>query len=206
MSSDLVVLGYDARERWCPRERLWPDERCAQYLLRPDVERPMSADVMVWPSVFANRQMDLLELEDLHIGSAGAAAPEMRGWVQWLWSDLDALRAALPDAHDRPHDVVAITTPAPWHFDVPVSSPAAPSDGWMPLGYDVVDGWLLSGLTNCGYLDEDDIDGWRSHWARHLNDRHLFDDDRTADAFAAATSKRVREHAPFLTCRVWKVD
>lgn len=205
VSSDLVVLGYDARERWCPRERLWPDERCAHYLLRPDIERPLSADVLVWPSVFVDAQLDLLDLEDLRIGSAGLPAPDMRGWVQLLWSDLGSLRRALSGVDDRPHDIVAITAPAPWHFDVPASSPAAPSDDWVPLGYDVVDGWLLSGLSNCGYLEEDDIEGWRSRWARYLNDRHLFDDRVAADAFAAATSNRVREHAPFLACRIWKV-
>ena len=33
------LLGYDARELWLERSRVWPDARRAQYLLRPDVEK-----------------------------------------------------------------------------------------------------------------------------------------------------------------------
>jgi hypothetical protein len=200
-----LILGFDARERWCPRDRLWPGDRRANYLLRPEVDRPLSADVLAWPSVFADPQLDLVGLDDLHLGSAGLPAPGMRGWVQDLWADLAALRAALGSAGDRAYDVIAITTAAPWHFDVPASAPAAPAADWQPLGYDVVDGWLLSGLTNCGYADHEDIGAWRRRWADRLNGHHLFDELEPAQAFAAATARRVREHAPFHACRIWKL-
>ncbi len=196
-----MVLGYDVRERWCPLERLWPAPRRQQFLLRTDVAKPLSADVTVWPGVFADPQLDWLEEPGL--GSNGVPVPSMRGWVQNLWQSLAAIVAALPE-HGGPVDIIAVTSPVPWHFAVPVSEPPGLDDSWDLLGYDVVDGWLLSGLMNCGY-EEHEVDTLRSRWARLLNAHHLFGAEGDAAAFVVVSDARVREHAPFRVCGLWRL-
>jgi hypothetical protein len=204
MNRSETLLGYDCRERWCPRERLWPPGRTEGFLLRTDVEKPLSTDVFVWPSVFEDQQLGLLELDDLDLGPAGLHTPAWRGWVQDLWQDLATLRAAAAPRLERGFDVIAVTSSAPWHFDVPECVPATLGDQWSLLGFDVVDGWLLSGLTNCGYL-RDEIEAQRSRWAPHLNAHHLFDDEAQASEFAKLADLRVREHAPFYICALWRL-
>ena len=49
-----VLLGFDAREMWLTgmREMGPADGRLSQFLLRTDLDDILSADTMVWPSVF----------------------------------------------------------------------------------------------------------------------------------------------------------
>ena len=205
LDRSLTLLGYDGRERWCPRERLWPADRNQDFLLRADVEKPLSADVIVWPSVFSDAQLDLLGLEDLGLGTAGLPSPSVHGWVQGLWQDLGALRTELAPVIERKFDVIAVTSSAPWHYDVPHCVPPSLDDEWSLLGFDVVDGWLLSGLSNCGYREEE-IEPLRSRWAPCLNAHHLFNDEGEAVALARLTARRVREHAPFFVCGLWRLE
>ena len=204
IDKSLTLLGYDCRERWCPRARLWPAERVQKFLLRTDVEKPLSTDVFVWPSVFQDQQLGLLELEDLRLGPTGLPTPSLHGWVQDLWQDLSAVRGALAPLIGQRFDVIAVTASAPWHDDVPECVPATLDDEWALLGFDVVDGWLLSGLTNCGY-SHDEIETLRSRWAHRLNAHHLFDNEGHATEFASLADLRVREHAPFYVCGLWKL-
>lgn len=196
------ILGFDARERWCPRERLWPAERAARFLLR-DTEKPLSTDVMVWPSVFEDPQLDLLGMDDLSLGSAGASAPAFRGFVQDLWQDLDALERALTPVTAGRYDVIAVSVDGEWHPSTPPCVPADLDAQWLHLGFDVSDSWLLSGLSNCGYAQEE-IDAMRAQWGPRLNAHHLFDDRLDASAFATLCGERVREHAPFHVYGLWR--
>lgn len=196
----MIVLGYDARERWCPRDRLWPQSRVAEFLL-VDVPKPLSVDVFCWPSVFADPQLAVLGLDDLQLGPKGLAAPSWRGTVQDLWQDVAELDAALAATDGRPHDVIAVTTQPGLH-------PAAPGahlrgSGWTCLGWDVADGWLLSGLSNCGYVSGE-RDPLHADWAHRLNVHHLFAEEGDAAAFAELTSIRVPEHAPFFAYGIWR--
>ena len=45
------LVGFDARTIVVPD---WLQKRRDEYLLRPEVEHPCSADEMVWPSIFDN--------------------------------------------------------------------------------------------------------------------------------------------------------
>ena len=75
------VLGYDARETWDTGKTGWPEPRRREYLLRPDVAKPLSTDTSVWPSIFATPSGPdpdtPYQLE----------APAWTGPVQWLWDD-----------------------------------------------------------------------------------------------------------------------
>ncbi|MGH9657014.1 MAG: hypothetical protein ACRD96_00630, partial [Bryobacteraceae bacterium] len=81
----------------------------------------------------------------------------------------------------------------------PYAEPTAPgalAPAWRLLGYDVSDGSLVSGLSNCGYRD-DEKSGMRPQWGPHLNEHHLFDDPVRAAEFARLCGERIKEHAPF---------
>jgi hypothetical protein len=73
---------------------------------------------------------------------------------------------------------------------------------WTPVGYDVCDATLLSGLLNCGYAGADErLEALR--WSPSLNQWHLFRASGDAASFAAATDERVPEHAPFRVFRLY---
>ncbi len=67
---------------------------------------------------------------------------------------------------------------------------------WKLLGFDVSDGSLLSGLSNCGYAAEESK-SLRAQWRGHLNQHHLFEEPASASGFCRLTDARVPEHAPF---------
>jgi hypothetical protein len=77
------LVGFDARIGDVPA---WLQEQREQYLLRPDVERPMSADEMVWPSAvdypYPSRDQD-------------ENGTTERAWTSRnapLWDDLERLK------------------------------------------------------------------------------------------------------------------
>jgi hypothetical protein len=76
---------------------------------------------------------------------------------------------------------------------------------WSLLGYDVADGALTSGLSNCGY-DPSERPSLRRDWAGELNEHHLFEDPAAARAFRDVTDARVPEHAPFLVYCLLRID
>jgi hypothetical protein len=200
------LLGYDARAEASGLTGLWPVGRRELFLLRADVAMPLSVDTLVWPSVFDTGQgigLPRPERERLHL--AGMSKPAYTGVNAGLWEDLAALRRYLGE-HSRevgPHRIIAVSR---WSgsgaglaavgLDLARTSPQRPDSQWRRLGYDVADGSLLSGLSNCGYRPEEAAP-LRAQWAARLNDAHLFDDPNEAGRFCAVADARVPEHAPF---------
>lgn len=210
-----VLLGFDARACWIEREHVFPQSRVDIHLLRVDVERPLSTDVMVWPTVFRNESVSALSLELEGVGDSGLQAPSFVGPVQELWSELEALQETIRTqaaALRGPASVIAVTVESGWEqpftglslsgLDKP--SPADLDERWSFLGFDVSDGFLLSGLTNCGYGNE--RDHLRTTWAPRLNRWHLFDSHDDAKTFAALSDERVESHAPFFVFGIWRLD
>jgi|SRR5215469_2481513 len=214
-----TLIGFDVRERWMLPDRLWEPQRRAQYLLRNDIIKPLSTDVMVWPSIFDTGQGRHLDpAQRLHLGLGGVQAPSWIGPNPGLWSDHDRMVATLrhhvPE-HSwsvRPLQVIAVT----WLSDAgftdagefgPYAEPTTPKGlrpEWIRLGYDVSDGSLLSGLSNCAYTDvERDI--LRQEWGRRLNRYHLFEESDRASRFREITNRRVPEHAPFFVYGLYSV-
>jgi hypothetical protein len=188
-----AVLGFDAREGWADPLRLWPAARRMQYLLRPDIVKPLSVDVMVWPSVFRDPGVEQLHLGD-GLGNDGIIPPAFVGPCHGLWTDLDEMRGVCVFSA-RPLRVVAVVAQ-----EHPLAGHSAALDGsaaaaWPTIGFDVADEYLLSGLTDCGYGDEL-VDAQR-RFGGALNEHHLFANDADARAFAAFSDTRVTEHAPF---------
>ncbi len=63
----------------------------------------------------------------------------------------------------------------------PVQPPAC-GRAWQQVGFDVSDGSLLSGLSNCGYVGRES-ETFRARWRGHLNEHHLFTELAPAGCF-----------------------
>ncbi len=63
---------------------------------------------------------------------------------------------------------------------------------------------LLSGLSNCGYTEEE-LPRFAASFARYLNDYHLFESLETAMDFKELTDRRAKEHAPFYIYGLWRI-
>ena len=75
------------------------------------------------------------------------------------------------------------------------------------LGFDVADREMwVSGLMNCGYLDEDWAEFDLERFVPHLNRWHLFDELEPAKEFAEVSDLRVKEHSPFSVFRLATID
>jgi hypothetical protein len=220
---DERLVGFDAREWWRGFGAAWSQERRGRFLLRADVDKPLSTDTSVWPSIY--------DLGDSRVGYLPAeppallAPPAWTGPVQQMWAELDALRGHLRAAGEPrvpPHRLVGVALVAgasakpdleTWMRPLPDHSarlvegavaPSTPGPGWSALGFDVSDTWLLSGLSNCGY-SASELAGLRSEFGPYLNRHHLFDEVEPAVRFARLRSGQVTEHAPFFVYRIWSI-
>ncbi len=201
------LLGFDARERLANGDDLWDAARRETFLLRVDVPKPLSVDTVVWPSLFDTGQgigFPAAERERLHL--AGLPTPSWIGPNVGLWDDLARMRQYLAEdqAEKDAHALAAVC----WFSDRAFSDagpfgphlgPTLPPErdpAWQFLGFDVADGSLVSGLTNCGYSPAE-AQRLRRRWATHLNESHLFGDLEPAFRFRDSANRRVPEHAPF---------
>jgi hypothetical protein len=192
MQPEGKLLGFDAREMWQEFHIIWSQERIENFLLRHDIKKPLSTDTMVWPSVF---------------DEVGELAPPYN-WRGRLWDDWhkmeDFIEARWISA-PRPFWIIGITLisgdfsnqqEAMGYPTLPALNPPAGSEAWTLLGYDVSDHSLLSGLSNCGYWEEEKP-GYKQRWGQHLNEYNLFTEVQPAIEFKEITDRRVSEHAPF---------
>jgi hypothetical protein len=197
MEQGSQLLGFDAREppvgagEEVVLQTTWDAGRRSLYLLRQDINVVASVDPHVWVSA--------LPMES----TLGIGFPRRNDAVG-LWCDLSAIRDALAAIQKR-SQLIAVTVTTShldqWRREVLEPSfwptdPAELDDTWRPIGYDVADASLLSGLSNCGYTpDEKSLLSARFH--AHLNEFHLFRNALEADQFRHETDARMPEHQPF---------
>jgi len=190
-----LLIGFDARERFLKFKDIWDTHRIEQYLLREDIIKPLSVDVMVWDSVF-----HVLQVEPL----------DWRGPRQ-EWDSLERLKAVIERENiNRSYWLVATSQ---WTTAEKKNAleklygiiPASPSHEWNLLGFDIADELLLSGLMNAGYgIEQREI--LSQQWARHLNQYHLFEDLDIALKFKSLTDERVKEHSPFSVYGIYLIE
>jgi hypothetical protein len=72
------------------------------------------------------------------------------------------------------------------------------------LGYDVADGSLISGISNCGY-DSTEIRTLRATWSSSLNGNGLIGTLDSAMRFKSMTDARVPEHSPFWVFGIYRM-
>ena len=204
MSSNELLLGFDAREMGLDVAEYWPEERKRHFLLRQDIVKPLSTDILVWRSVF--------DVEPT------LQRPQWTGPIQELWEDLATLQTSLDtawSARTLPSWLIAVTLQEEvceredlqeWYDRVSNFIPALRDPAWALLGYDVSDKWLLSGLSNCGYgSNESEIQILRDTYASSLNEHHLFEAIKPAVDFMQVSDERVRAHAPFFVFGLWLI-
>lgn len=195
------LLGFDARhtDEDCARDPLPSDVR-QQLLLRSEVQCPLSIDPHIWPTYFLYypEAWDALgrqrpRLIDVDSDCSGG-----------LWLSLDRMKRRLSE-HVRPAILLAVELLAPAETTVdgfPSSliysrpEPSTLPAGSLLLGYDVADGGFWSGLSNCGYSEED-AGRLRPEWAKRIDDHGLLQTQEDAFAFRDISNRRVPEHAPF---------
>ena len=186
-------MGYDAR--YCiDFAEQWPEERRNDFLYRLDVRKVLSVDTTVWPSMFA----DLPELLSAHLRSPAPCG---------LWADERALSKALAERAPVPAvrtikvtlalDGAETRHPASGQLAHIVEAPSQGGE-WQFVGFDVGDAYLLSALTNCGFLSgHDNAEALRREWTPHLNEFHLFSELSAASAFRRFSDVRLAsDHAP----------
>lgn len=199
------IVGYDAREYWMTLDDGWTDQRKQGFLYRLDIVKPLSADTRVWPSIFKAEERP---------------SPSNHVGFQSSWADLFHLRNEVTDAFRikpmRAWRMIAITLMlgeyshadrVPWNVRLPPVNPDHRDATWTLLGYDVCDQWLLSALSNCGFLPGlDDVVSLRLKWGPMLNEYHLFRELEEAIEFKRFSDERLRDdHAPCFVFGIWVV-
>jgi hypothetical protein len=201
MINDEKLLGFDARDVSPRRKVDWTDHRRNMYLLREDVESPLSTDLAVWPRATV----------------VAGKSPQLLSWTGLdLWSNLEDLEAAMAERAEsaEPAWIIAVTLDFSsltgpereiWSPRLPVSSMGREAPSWNLMGYDISDLALLSGLSNCGYAPEH-LRSLREDWGWRLNDFHLFRERSDALLFKELSNKRVPEHSPFFIYGLYLID
>jgi len=199
---DGIVVGYGARETGLRRPASWGAEGMRAALLRRDVDRPLSIDRLVWPSVF-----------DFH----PELEPPYTGLYAGLWDSLQRLRQHLDrqELSGEEYVIAAFTviTAGCQSAEVAdisrcgeVTVPGKLDAGWRFLGYDVADDSATSALiTMRAAADAADPEAHRRRWAGHLNRAHLFDDLAPAVELRRHSNRVIPAHAPFFVYGLWSI-
>jgi hypothetical protein len=199
-----IVAGFDARLMFWKKEE-WDEKRRSMYLIKKDVFKILSLDESVWPSIFEN---------PVSTFSSKKSSKEFLTTPDWVgpsnppfWENLNELRDHIPK-YDLLYDVWVIAascfTTGKDYFGATI--PNEIDQKWKFLGYDVNDGIWISGLTNCGYIDEDKLTLTKRPWHTYLNEYHLFDSFEYAMEFKEYTDVRVKEHSPFNVCGLYLIE
>jgi hypothetical protein len=190
MTSGTSVLyaGADVREAPGNPARDWDAPRRESFLLRLDVARPLSVDRSVWNSP-----------EHDPVVALGAPLP----WIPIAAVRDRALAAKIPGVVLL---IGLVTSSAAERHEAAqsmgIDTELSVEPTWQFLGFDIADGSSISGLSNCGYA-ENEAATLRPRWAHRLNDHGLFSNVDDALAFRQVANDRVPEHAPFFVFGLW---
>jgi hypothetical protein len=205
------LIGFDARLHRNLYEAEWPNERRRDYLIDPTVEWPLSVDPDVWPSIFDDPAASTLRRDPLHAILLQPDLGDLRQRHIGLWTRASALRDAIAAAGAAERTVcVAIEVllenglerDPDWDIRLGGETPCEPSRvDWARLGFDVADIDYTSGLSNCGWLAEDE-QSWKERWLPFMNEHGLLADLGAATDLRAAMDDRAPEHAPFFVYRI----
>jgi hypothetical protein len=189
---------------------MWDAHRRSVFLLRDDLEKPLSTDKLVWPSIF-NVGMPLSYYDsdfEEDLGDLKWPAPLPINDF-FLFSEIRPLQEHVASNwafKEKPICFIAVTL----YIDEGELADASRSgmcaegsietlhNSYEFLGYDISESGLLSGLMNCGYGPTlNDVPSLQKTWGPHLNRYHLFTEIDWARQFKQVTNERVREHGPF---------
>ncbi|MBL8156255.1 MAG: hypothetical protein JNM70_18895 [Anaerolineae bacterium] len=212
MRYEQLIIGFDAREMWLGLDT-WSQETRRRFLLREDIEKPLSTDTLVWRSLFRSN-IFVISGQDITTGSVlDLEFPIEQRSIDNLWKDLGAMQAYLkrtPGLEGKAYWVIAIAELMSLEDkeELKPTHPFKPLEvdpGWELLGFDVSQGNLRSGLSGEAYGD-DDMEALRIRWSPHLNRYHLFSEEESADAFADWADQADAGHAPYSIYAIYRVD
>jgi hypothetical protein len=200
-----AIVGYDMRLRAEDYAAArWPADVRERFLLRPEIPWPLAIDTMVWPSLFTFGGADAgFRRFFTPVPTVDVRPTDIRQMHLDLWCDPAAMRraagsaTALAVACELVAEDDRLAADRFWReaLALEVRAASLPA-GWRLLGHDVADQGFVSGLSNCGYGD-DERAVWRRRWAGLLNEAGLFVALADAVAFRDAMDARVSEHRPF---------
>lgn len=179
-----LILGFDLRCDPNAHDPYWTSLRRQQLLLREDL-RPLSVDESVW-----------LRPNSRVVPGKGLTVetPKYSSLADAIVAMADGCWAIAISGWEGEKVCEAASGAVLSH----------PSSEWQRLGWDVVDGFFPSGLTNCGLaaLERETL---AARWSQYLNSWHLFDDLSAAREFREDINARVPEHAPFCVMGLYRV-
>lgn len=188
----------------------WSKKDRDLFLLRPEIEWPLSIDPLVWPSIFDSkifRVANKLPYPYIEVD------PSLDGGHYWL--NLELMQAHFK-AHKQPGMggvFVALDLFSEKELDsdyIPymdiennqcalelgITAPPQCPSGSIFLGFDVADASRISGLTNCEYSAEDK-EQLLPRWTSRLNSFGLLKTLGDAVEFRSVCDSRIEDHAPF---------
>lgn len=203
-TDDAHCIGYDSRIAFEAIQIQWIDVRRQDFLLVPDVLKPLSVDRIVWS-----------ETDDI-------SYPE--SCDKYGYGFMGLLASAIPQNESQGICIAISAYPKHWspiqkeYWDALISDrdgreigtqylvqdsiPSPDPTKFELLGFDVADSGLISALSNCGWSPEEKPEA-TACWKKYLNHHHLFDDACKAQEFVEFSDKRVQEHAPFFVFGLW---
>jgi hypothetical protein len=191
------LIGFDARAMWLSREELWPHIKWDK-LLKPDIERWLSIQRLVWPTVFMFQQV---RINGWPVGTAPACDLEIpfeHRTPDSFWDELEVMRLFMDEnnqSFQRQSWLIALSVVQtsnyykalegndPWSFAPIVLDQVDISHHWTRLGYDVQTHGPAFG-EGLGSIYPDIQDEMRERWGKQLNEYHLFDERQHAIEYA----------------------
>lgn len=197
-----TLLGFAARdsEVFIAKDGASPID--AQYLIRPDIQCPLSVDTAVWQSVFDKHKRFVQQ-------------PEM-DYVRDVWANYtDLEQAAASTFEDRCPPLWFVAFASVWNDAHPSLGlqqtlqirPETIGTNWIFLGYDVADEGLTSGLTNCvSLIRPHDFAAERLAFMNQINTFHLFHEYEHAAEYKSFADRWFESHAPFFVIGIWLIQ
>jgi hypothetical protein len=185
------LVGFDARENdQDGRKTPIPIEVREVILLRPEVELPFSVDGHIWPSVWSMNDQSLDNENGLWLNLARMQQRLIEHGRTAILIAVELLVPSNPPAFGFPYSLIDST-----------QEPSTVPDDSTCLGFDVADAGFCSGLSNCGYSEEQRTK-LRPQWRDRINDFGLLKSEEDAVEFRELSDVRVPEHAPFWVYRL----
>lgn len=110
---EIALVGFDAREMQCRLYKMWSQSRKETYLLRHDIQMPLSIDILVWPSIFdTEKRIVSQNKEHENTAPKGIPLPKWIGPNRPLWCDLESLEKYIDERKTyttQMYQIIAIT-------------------------------------------------------------------------------------------------
>lgn len=178
------------------------------YLLREDIEFPLSIDVSVW-----NYYEDNFLLSNIYANYSGGSLRENVPNGLFIFDLKDSSVLNNPSHYDGAlligitvvNDSLSIAQRLKAVHrikDIQYTIAELNQVGWHCIGYDIADEWLLSGLMNIGFNSIDKASLSR-RFKEDINKYGLIDSIDIAQEYCIHCNEHIPEHAPFAVYGIW---